>query len=160
MYELIITENDVHLEDGTRIHRYVPPIPPRKKGKHAVYPIITWYDGTEVHTRFDLTAMNDKEASLLVWMLALHLCHTKTTALTTNRLMHLVPIDFPPRMHELKRTYDGVHGPFGRGLAKLKDQNYPWFRTGINQKPVHRGDPTYWIALEDHEQLSLIRKED
>lgn len=154
MYELIVTENDVHLEDGTRIHRYVPPIPPKKKGKHTITPAVTWYDGNAVHTKFDLTAMNDKEASLLVWIMAIRLAHSPGTALWASDLKDSVRIYFKPRMHGLKNTNRGVHGPFGRGLMSLKGMEYPWLKQGTRW-----GRGTFWIELPDHEQLSLLRRE-
>lgn len=134
-------EYSVCLPDGKEIHRYDP-----KTRKHTVDDCVNLYYQGERVCSFMMGEMSS-EARLLVWIMAVHRWFGEENKKTSSELWDRVPIDFPPRMHTLSPGYDGLHGPFGRGLDEIRKNLPPWFR----YKKRDDGKMVHWLELPSKE---------
>lgn len=137
MQTFIADEYSVQLPDGTEVHRYDP-----KTKKHTVATRLRLYAKGALVYELSMDDV-DPEARLLIWAMAANQVFGEENKRTSSELWDRVPIDFPPRMHTLSPGYDGLHGPFGRGLDRIRKNPPSWFkfRKNVHEKTLH------WLEL-------------
>lgn len=122
--------------DEVVVHRYFP-----QEQRHVVNAILYLYQGDKAVCSLDMEYV-DPEARLLVWIMAAQWIFSEPVAQLSSELWDRVPVDFPHRMKTLSPGYEGLHGPFGRGLDQIRKNPPAWFRC----KKVG-GKMRHWLAL-------------